>query len=292
MAIGKSIRIYDLAKEVKQDTKRVMEDLRREGVDVSVASNSVPYEVAEKVRGKYFPKTEIAPKRAIKIIKKAAKTDDAPAETDISVAPDAPEVEATPDVVAEPTAKPVVVEATAPTAEVEDAKPGTPSSVKKLTKKPAAETVVDEVVEAAETAPAEPRRVVKPTADVAEEAAPVKAVEAEVEAPPVAEVEVTAPVATVSKSGTTVKTLTLTKDALDKGIKAGDKLAPDWHLGSFPTIDVSPDAIRNEQDSRERFRRPLHHRQRPQDARSDGRPRGPDPRNSPEPPRVRGDDEG
>ena len=38
MAIGKSIRIDDLAKEVKQDTKRVMEDLRREGVDVSVAS--------------------------------------------------------------------------------------------------------------------------------------------------------------------------------------------------------------------------------------------------------------
>jgi len=35
MAIGKgSIRIYDLAREVKQDTKRVMEDVRREGVDV------------------------------------------------------------------------------------------------------------------------------------------------------------------------------------------------------------------------------------------------------------------
>ncbi len=227
MAIGKSIRIYDLAKEVKQDTKRVMEDLRREGVDVSVASNSVPYDVAEKVRGKYFPKTEIAPKRAIKIIKKAAKTDDVPvAETDISVAPDAPEVEATPTA-AELAAEPVVVEATAPTAEVEDAKPGTPSSVKKLTKKPAAEPVVEEVVETAETAPAEPRRVVKPKADVVEEAAPVEAVEAEVEASPAAEVEEAAPVATVSKSGTTVKTLTLTKDALDKGIKAGDKLVKD-----------------------------------------------------------------
>ncbi len=71
MAIGKSIRIYDLAREVKQDTKRVMEDLRREGADVSVASNSVRYEIAEKVRNKYFPKTEVAPKRAIKIIKAA-----------------------------------------------------------------------------------------------------------------------------------------------------------------------------------------------------------------------------
>ncbi|HRI03581.1 MAG TPA: translation initiation factor IF-2 [Pyrinomonadaceae bacterium] len=224
MAIGKSIRIYDLAKEVKQDTKRVMEDLRREGVDVSVASNSVPYEVAEKVRGKYFPKTEVAPKRAIKIIKKAAKTEDAPvAETDISVAPDAPEVEATP-AAAEPAAKPVeVVEAPAPPVEAEDVKAGTPSSVKKLTKKPAAEPVA----EVAEEAPAEPKRVAKPKADVAEEAAPVEAVEAEAETPPAAKVEVTAPVAPVSKTGTTVKVLTLTKDAIDKGIKAGDKLVKD-----------------------------------------------------------------
>ena len=80
MAIGKSIRIYDLAREVKQDTKRVMEDLRREGADVSVASNSVSFEIAEKVRNKYFPKTEVAPKRAIKVIKAAAKPADEPAE--------------------------------------------------------------------------------------------------------------------------------------------------------------------------------------------------------------------
>ncbi|MGB2751917.1 MAG: translation initiation factor IF-2 [Pyrinomonadaceae bacterium] len=227
MAIGKSIRIYDLAKEVKQDTKRVMEDLRREGVDVSVASNSVPYEVAEKVRGKYFPKTEVAPKRAIKIIKKAAKTEDAPvAETDISVAPNAPEVDATP-AATEPAATPVVVvEASAPPVEAEEKKAGTTSNVKTLTKKPAAAPVVEEVVEAAETAPAEPRRVVKPKTDVAE-AAPVEAVEAEVEAPAVAETVEVAPVAPVSKTGTTVKTLTLTKDAIDKGIKAGDKLVKD-----------------------------------------------------------------
>ncbi|MBP7415519.1 MAG: translation initiation factor IF-2 [Pyrinomonadaceae bacterium] len=227
MAIGKSIRIYDLAKEVKQDTKRVMEDLRREGVDVSVASNSVPYEVAEKVRGKYFPKTEVAPKRAIKIIKKAAKTEDAPvAETDISAAPNAPEVDATP-AATEPAATPVVVvEASAPPVEAEEKKAGTTSNVKTLTKKPAAAPVVEEVVEAAETAPAEPRRVVKPKTDVAE-AAPVEAVEAEVEAPAVAETVEVAPVAPVSKTGTTVKTLTLTKDAIDKGIKAGDKLVKD-----------------------------------------------------------------
>src|SRR3954463_13962296 len=89
MAIGKSIRIYDLAREVKQDTKRVMEDLRREGIDVSVASNTVPFEVAEKVRNKYFPKTEVAPKRSIKVIKKAPKVDEpvvAEAETEAAVA--------------------------------------------------------------------------------------------------------------------------------------------------------------------------------------------------------------
>src|SRR6188768_1673231 len=72
MAIGKSIRVYDLAREIKQDTKRVMEDCRREGADVSVASNSVSHEIAEKVRSKYFPKAEAAPKRGIKVIKKAA----------------------------------------------------------------------------------------------------------------------------------------------------------------------------------------------------------------------------
>ena len=57
-----------------------MEDLRREGADVSVPSNSVSYELAEKVRNKYFPKTEVAPKRGIKVIKKPAKPEEAPAE--------------------------------------------------------------------------------------------------------------------------------------------------------------------------------------------------------------------
>jgi len=228
MAIGKSIRIYDLAKEVKQDTKRVMEDLRREGVDVSVASNSVPYDVAEKVRGKYFPKTEVAPKRAIKIIKKAAKADVAQAaETDISIAPDVPEIEATPTA-EQPAAKPSAVVETVPSpAAIEDAKSATPSSVKKLTKKPAAEPVVEEVADAAETTPDEPRRVTKPKADVAEEAVAAEAVAAEVETPPAPDVEEAAPVAPVSKTGTTVKVLTLTKDALEKGIKAGDKLVKD-----------------------------------------------------------------
>jgi translation initiation factor IF-2 len=56
MATGQKIRIYDLAKELKLDNKKVMEDARREGIDVSVPSNTVPHEVAERIRTKYFPK--------------------------------------------------------------------------------------------------------------------------------------------------------------------------------------------------------------------------------------------
>src|SRR3954453_19413137 len=96
MAIGKSIRIYDLAREIKQDTKRVMEDLRREGADVSVASNSVSFELAEKVRNKYFPKVEAAPKRGIKVIKAAKKessADETP-ETSVEEIPAAQPIEA------------------------------------------------------------------------------------------------------------------------------------------------------------------------------------------------------
>jgi hypothetical protein len=68
MPVGTSIRIYDLAKDLQQDTKRVIEELRREGADVSVPSQSVSRELAERLRNKYFPKAEASPKRAIKII--------------------------------------------------------------------------------------------------------------------------------------------------------------------------------------------------------------------------------
>jgi translation initiation factor IF-2 len=216
MAIGKSIRIYDLAREVKQDTKRVMEDLRREGIDVSVASNTVPFEVAEKVRSKYFPKTEAAPKRSIKVIKKAPKVDEPvgeEAETP-AVAEEAP-VEAAPIVEAPakkaPAAKPVAVPEEAPAVETTEAAPKT-RQVKKLAKKP-------EPVEAiAEEAPAPPVEIVSEPV----EEAPAEAATAP-ETEPVAET----PAKPVSKSGTTVKTLTLTRSAIEQGIKVGDKLVKD-----------------------------------------------------------------
>jgi serine/threonine protein kinase/predicted RNA-binding protein with RPS1 domain len=78
--IGKKVRIYDLARDLKQDTKRVMEDLRREGADVSVPSNSVSVKLAKILRDKYYPEVEsTTPKRAIKIIR-AVKREDSPSD--------------------------------------------------------------------------------------------------------------------------------------------------------------------------------------------------------------------
>src|SRR6266436_7011341 len=72
-AVTSKVRIYDLAKDLKIDTKRLIEEVRREGVDVSVPSNSISKELAEKIRDKYFPKKDTAVKRAVKIVKKAAR---------------------------------------------------------------------------------------------------------------------------------------------------------------------------------------------------------------------------
>ena len=70
MPIGKKIRIYDLARDLKQDAKRVMEDLRREGADVSVPSNSVKHGAGRKgASASTSRKPKSHPKRAIKIIK-------------------------------------------------------------------------------------------------------------------------------------------------------------------------------------------------------------------------------
>lgn len=50
------IRIYDLAKELRCDNKVIIEEVRREGIDVSVPSNIVPAEVAARIRAKYAHK--------------------------------------------------------------------------------------------------------------------------------------------------------------------------------------------------------------------------------------------
>ena len=103
MTVSSKVRIYDLAKELKLDTKRLIEEVRREGVDVSVPSNSVSKELAEKIRNKYFPKKEAAIKRAVKVVKRAAL----PA-TEAALAEAEPEIhEPEPDVPPAPVAEPV-----------------------------------------------------------------------------------------------------------------------------------------------------------------------------------------
>jgi translation initiation factor IF-2 len=192
MAVRKTVRIYDLAKELKQDTKRVMEELRRAGADVSVASNSVPMEFADKLRNKYLTKAEAPAKaRAIKVIK-AAKKEDAPAPEVEETAPEA--VEAPP--MSEPES-PLPVEEVAPPAAAEP---------RKTTKVLKPKTKPEPVVEAKETVEAE----------VAPEVEEVTSQEpAEVLEPAVA-----TPAPTVA--GKTIKVLRPTTEAIQKGIKAGD----------------------------------------------------------------------
>ncbi len=214
-----NVRIYDLARELKQEPKRIIEDLRREGADVSVPSNSVSKELAEKVRNKYFPKVEAAPKRTIKVIKKAVKKKEAP-ETDEEESSEeisAPEIEEVP---AEDKKK----EEAKPAAEEEkEAKP--PVRVKKMVAKPKAEKTVEaeeeepEVVEP-ETVEAEAEEIPEKAEAVAEDTVEETKAEAEeAEKPKLQTTKVLRP------TGTQVKQLTLTPDALKKGLKPGEKIA-------------------------------------------------------------------
>ncbi len=206
--MGKSIRIYDLAREVKQDTKRVMEDLRREGADVSVASNSVSHDLAEKVRSKYFPKTEGAPKRGIKVIK-AARVVKAEPESAEDIPPETETLVET-----KPAEK-------IPPPPIEDAEVIPAPNVKKLTKKvlakPAAEVEPPKPVEATKTKTTDivPDLIAEPIIETQPD---------EIEAAP-AEVTLDLDDAKiVPTSGTRVKTLILTPDALKQGIKPGERV--------------------------------------------------------------------
>src|SRR4029453_2258453 len=97
MATGNKIRIYDLAKELKLDNKKVMEDARREGIDVSVPSNTVPHEVAERIRLKYFPKKvlpQVGPRlvkhvKQVEVVEPPTKTSPPAAQPEVEVAAEA-----------------------------------------------------------------------------------------------------------------------------------------------------------------------------------------------------------
>jgi translation initiation factor IF-2 len=108
------VRLYDLAKDLKIDTKRLIEEVRREGVDVSVPSNSISKELADKIRDKYFPKKDTGVKRAIRVVKKAARPvleEPAP----IEVEETAPAPQAAPPQEVAPSEEPQTPATTAPT---------------------------------------------------------------------------------------------------------------------------------------------------------------------------------
>src|ERR1043166_1405210 len=112
------VRIYDLAKELKMESKRILEEVRREGVDVSVPSNTISKELAEKIRNKYFPKKEPTVQRAIRVVKKARPVEAEHQEAE----PHAPAPEESP--VPEVYAEPAHTEATAPAQRSEERRVG------------------------------------------------------------------------------------------------------------------------------------------------------------------------
>ena len=228
MPIGKKVRIYDLARDLKQDTKRIMEDLRREGADVSVPSNSVSVELAEKIRNKYFPKVEAAPKRAIKIIKAVKKEEHAEVE------------EETPHVEAEAEEQPVEVEAPEEAPAVVEAEEPKPAGTETGTFKKKLLVQKKVVVADEPAAVAEPEVEEEIVLEEPEQIEPEAAVSEEPEsAEPVAEVEQPKG-PKVFRPGTQVKQLTLTRDALEKGIKPGERMVTE---GPTKTGKLSPERI-------------------------------------------------
>lgn len=192
-----------------------MEELRREGADVSVPSNSVSFELAEKIRLRYFPKAEVAPKRAIKIIK-ATKKEDSSAieETEEPIVEETPRETETVETVSEPVAEDEAVDEGSKTAEK-------PRSVYKLQKKAAQpveakgkdgdvgeQEAADE--DHSENAPTSPTLKADDNALIDET----------VEAPAVK----TTTNRILRPSGTQIKQLTLTRDALEKGVKPGERV--------------------------------------------------------------------
>ena len=224
MTVSSKVRIYDLAKELKLDTKRLIEEVRREGVDVSVPSNSVSKELAEKIRNKYFPKKETAVKRAVKVVKRAvAPTPEAPA---VEAEPEEFEHEPEPAVTAPPAPdEPVEAPAVAPPAVSPAVKQPIPARlVKKLTPAARAEAPAPEVFEApvvaVEPIP-EPPVVQETVAHVEPTPAPTNGIE--MKAPQPAPVAAPTPPPPPPPPSRQVRVLRPTAAALNAGIRPGER---------------------------------------------------------------------
>jgi len=175
-AVTSKTRLYDLAKELKIDTKRLIEEVRREGVDVSVPSNSISKELAEKIREKYFPKKDAVVKRAIRVVKKAARPVEEPAAAEetveaVAAEPEPAEPEPAPEEQPETTTTPAVTRVMrklAPAARAEQ--PEAPVAAAPLLEEEAEPEVLEDSSEPVGPAPMKPIpparqvRVMRPTA--------------------------------------------------------------------------------------------------------------------------------
>jgi translation initiation factor IF-2 len=224
------IRIYDLAKELKMESKRLIEEVRREGVDVSVPSNTISKELAEKIRNKYFPKKEPTVQRHIRVVKKAKHSE---AE---GVAPEPAEAPV-PEVYAEPE-----MEAQEPAPE-QPSDAGAGGSVRPLTPRikklaPAARAEYPASAQATAPAPApSDGEAPEPIPEVTHAPEPERpeeefSVPSEEEAPPASMQELTetslpqqpATAAAAPAPGRQIRTLRLTDAALKAGVQPGQRV--------------------------------------------------------------------
>lgn len=232
-ALTSKVRIYDLAKELKLESKRLIEEIKREGVDVSVPSNTVSKELAEKIRNRYFPKTAPPKERAIRVVKKAhapaAETPGEAADVHVSVPPPAPSAERLGE---EATA---VAEAAEPQTDGHGvpatAKPMVARLVKKLPPAQRAEAPATTAPQAPAEPPAaepefEPQPRVEPA--LADEAAALLHAEpaagaADAHAEPPQATTVTTPAATIPPPARQVRVLRPTQAALEAGVRHGER---------------------------------------------------------------------
>jgi translation initiation factor IF-2 len=175
--MGNKVRIYDLAKELKLESKKVLDDARMMGVDVNVASNSVDDVIAARIREKYYPKKEAtAASPRARLIKHpvpapAPTSEPTPTPEGEVTAPSAPAMVATPVSAGAPETA-GAEERKAPATQVRILKPPSPVPVPV----PAVQAPVSEQAEAPgseESAPV----VVEPVAAVEAEPAPSPIVE-------------------------------------------------------------------------------------------------------------------
>ena len=252
MTVTSKVRLYDLAKELKQDTKRLIEEVRREGVDVSVPSNSISKELADKIRNRYFPKKEQSAPRRVVVVKRARPVAEEEAQPPVveeeAAAAAAPEPQ--------PESEPAPAPAPAPAEQ-----PGTPRpmvvrpQVRKLTPAARAEhpAAAAEAIAPAQEPITEAPTVTPETPDfssmpeVATPDAPAEQIMTEAQPVATPPSRITQPPAPSRQ----VRVLRPTAAALNAGVKVGER-APAPVVVPPPAPPVSPRERRERQERSER----------------------------------------